>query len=248
MVSLDDLEYERDMLLVRVRGINDWIRNNPNTDPNFYEMTDCLMEYAHLSSQYVDELFHGDPIYIEEEGQKRRATGYDVVKLAGLGDLDNEIRTMLELRGVTSFSAKDSIPEGFPITETIIAGESVPIVESPFFQENEDARNLLTNLRYYAITGSYGYGVSTMDFGSKKELVAKIAGVKNFIWQMKRDNPDFCFDNGYEMHFIDDTMESFSKEDFVCEDADIIFGMVDYIRANSIFRQDDLQSGHGMGM
>lgn len=42
--------------------------------------------------------------------------------MVSLGDLDNEIRTMLELRGVTSYVSKNSIPEGFPI------------VESPFFK------------------------------------------------------------------------------------------------------------------
>ena len=245
-MNIDDLNDKRDEFLIRIRGINDWIRNNPYTDPNFYEMADCFMEYAHLSSQYMTELFHGDPVYIEENGQKRRANGYDVLKLADLWDVDQELRTMLKLRGVIPFDLQESIPQGFSTTETVDRG--LPIVNSSFFKENEDARNLLTNLHYSAITGSYGYGVSTMDFDAKKELIAKIAGVKNFIWQMKRDDSDFCFENAYEMHFIDDTMEFFSKEDFVCEDADIIYGMVDYIHQNSIFRQDDLQSEYGMGI
>lgn len=245
-MNMEDLNYELEILLARLKNINAWITENPKTDPNLYEMTDCLMQYAHLSSLYMTLLFQGDPIYIEEDGKKRRANGYDILKITDLGKLDVEIRRMLSLRGVMTLDKDEKLPDGFSIVSDSFAG--YPIVESKFFEENENAKDLLMNLRYFAITGGYGYGVSEEDFSSKKDLVCKIAGVYNFIWQMKRDNPDFCFDNGYEMHFIDDTMESFSKEDFVCEDADIIFGMVDYIRVNSIFRQDDLQSGYGMGM
>lgn len=34
----------------RFNGINSWIENNMNTDPNLYEMVDCLVDYGTLAA------------------------------------------------------------------------------------------------------------------------------------------------------------------------------------------------------
>lgn len=243
MMNIEELNNESSMLLARLRNINEWINQNPNTDPNLYEMTDCLMQYAHLSSLYMTLLFQGDPIYIEDQGQERRANGYDILKLTPLGDVDVEIRRMMKLRGVIPFDKDEALPDGFHTVSDSFAG--YPIVESNFFEENENARDLLQNLRYFAITGGYGYGVGEEDFSMKKDLLCKIAGVYNFIWQMKRDNPDFEFDNVGEMNFINDGLAYFDgMTPFVCEGEDIVSSMVSSIRDHYKYRSEELNSGY----
>ena len=65
----EELEWMAEELTTRIQGINNWIMENPNTDPNMYEMTECLMEFGNICSLFRDSL--GNTV-----------SNYDVIKEA----------------------------------------------------------------------------------------------------------------------------------------------------------------------
>ena len=65
------LDVMADKLSERMKGINNWIRSNPNTDPNFYEIMDCEVELGKLLSyenQYYQE--NGYPEKKNDDGTR----------------------------------------------------------------------------------------------------------------------------------------------------------------------------------
>lgn len=97
-----DKEYKR---------INSWIENNPDTDPNFYEMVDCIVEYGKISrlyDGYFDEV--GYP-YLKE--RDCLATHYDIPLIVPkMHSLHSELDKMISLRKKSPFF-KDDIARDF---------------------------------------------------------------------------------------------------------------------------------------
>ena len=166
--------------------------DNPQTDPNLYEMTECLMEFGNLSAWCKK-------IVLDEAKARGEANGvnpYDIIKVQALNDLSAEIRKMLKLRGVLPLDKGESF-EGFATVDTDFGFK---IVDSPFFKQNKDATHLLEDTYYMAISGSY-VGESVLGkegFKKKKQTFSRIAGVSLYLWQQSQKNVDFHYDNRFE--------------------------------------------------
>lgn len=50
-----ELETKTVDLEKRFEGINNWIKDNPNTNPNFCEMIGCILDFGKLNAKYVVE-------------------------------------------------------------------------------------------------------------------------------------------------------------------------------------------------
>lgn len=51
-MRIEEIEIKTEKLARRVKEINKWIKNNPNTDPNVYEIMDCNIQLAQYISKY----------------------------------------------------------------------------------------------------------------------------------------------------------------------------------------------------
>ena len=103
-VTLDTLEDDYWSLRTRVKGINNWIENNLATDPNFYEMVDCFMEFCKLTNGYNEYYTREGYPMLEENGQSRQTNSYDIFKLnPGLYDIRSELIDMYNLRKDSPF-------------------------------------------------------------------------------------------------------------------------------------------------
>ncbi len=107
----NSLKLQASNLKSRFEGINGWIEANPNTNPNFCEMVDCVVEYGKLVSQY-DSYYknNGYPI-LENEG--REATQYEIAVVAPeVREVQEELYKMMQLRGTHNFFG-DSVARGY---------------------------------------------------------------------------------------------------------------------------------------
>ncbi len=64
------LEQKAKHLDSRMKGINQWIRENINTDPNAYEITDCNVQYAEILSMLRSCYEQGEWKELSEEQQE----------------------------------------------------------------------------------------------------------------------------------------------------------------------------------
>ena len=109
-ISLETLESKYWELLSRVQGINHWIENNLATDPNFYEMVDCRVEFCELTHRYNEYYTKVGYPMIEENGRKRQSNSYDLFKLVPqLYEIRSELNDMYEMRKDSPFF-QDELP------------------------------------------------------------------------------------------------------------------------------------------
>ena len=223
-----------DTLLYTVESINDWVLNNPDTDPNLYEMVDCLMEYWYIRSFYLCQLLRDPTNHFYD---------YPII-LPNFEYLDYEIQRMLKLRGVIPLEIDDNYKE-FRIEEL---GDGVRIIKSEFFEHNTEVIKFINELRYLAIIGAYPDSwLTEANFNKKKNFYAKIVGVTLYIWQEIRDNPEFIYSNIDEYKLMKDDwdylMKLYNKKsisyEFEC--MEIIEHMLDYIKKHSDFDVKELK-------
>ena len=74
-----ELDAMADRLSERIKGINNWIRNNPNTDPNFYEIMDCEVELGRLLS-YMDQYYSENGYPEKNDDRGTLYTHYEIFK------------------------------------------------------------------------------------------------------------------------------------------------------------------------
>jgi len=93
----------------RYKGINAWIKSNPNTNPNFCEMMDCVVEYGKLTDAYIG--------YFEENGYPENDLGKDVswnlhTIIPELASCKEALGEMINLRSGSEFF-KDELGKEF---------------------------------------------------------------------------------------------------------------------------------------
>lgn len=228
------MEYSLDerveLLLIGMRSINSWIKNNPNTDPNLFEMTDNFMEFGNLVSYYTDE------VYKEKSKNDNMFSSHAVMPFVYenhpiILDLDNEVRLMMQYRGASSFGKKKE--DLFVNFQKEQADNGLFFVKSDFFSENNMIANFLRDIHYSALTNSFDgeNKIGKENFAIKKRTLAKLAGVYLYIWQEKQKNSNFVYDNESEFKMLQDGIDCL-------EDLNLdIFGkyvnyMFDYIKSN----------------
>lgn len=230
----NELERRVNQLYREVEGINRWVMENPDTDPNLYQMVDCLMEYWYIRSFYLYYLF--------EKPTKKHPDS--LVQIPFFDYLNDEMCKMLKLRGIIPLDKNDNY-KGFSVEEL---EDGSRIVKSEFFEQNPEMIQFLIDIRYLAIIGAYpGSKLTEANFDTKKHVYAKIAGVTLYIWQKVKENPEFTYSNKYEYMLLeqgwDYLMELFKKKsiayEFECRE--VIEHMLDYIKKHADFDVKELE-------
>lgn len=165
-MSLEELKVKANALSGRFNGINGWIKDNMNTDPNLYEMFSCTCEYGELYAMY-DKYFRENGYPTLEDGKV--ATHYD------LGNIVPELK-----------ACRDSINEMFNLRSG-----------SKLF-EDKAVKDMSTELLYRAHTGEYIIPEDNEMSVIKRDMIAKIGGVYNYIWQVRRNESEYQYDNALE--------------------------------------------------
>ena len=169
MDELEEINKQAEALINRFRGINSWIEANINTDPNFYEMVDCMVEYGKLTKQY-DKYYQkaGYPTFYNGS-EEVEATHYHLALASPkLKEAQSELTKMWNLRE-----------------------------NSPFF-EDETVRKFTDELSLRAKIAEYYVPEDKEIERIKKEVLCKTAGIYFYIWQVKQTNPDYKYDNEAE--------------------------------------------------
>ncbi len=180
---IEELDERAFQLINRFRGINGWIENNKDTDPNFFEMTDCLTEYASLASEYYD--------CCEKSGYITDTYGDDELGASKRYELLSEFNTLNEVR--------DEVYKMFTLRN-----------DSDFFEDRE-AKEFSDNLMIQATIGSYNNPEDDRIAEIKKFVLKKVAGVYFYIWQVKQSNPNYQYDNVSEWKELQEAYREYKE-------------------------------------
>ena len=167
--ELEEINRQAEALTNRFRGINSWIEANINTDPNFCEMVDCMVEYGKLTKLY-DKYYQkvGYPTF-NNGSEEVEATHYHLALVSPkLKEAQSELSKMWNLR-----------------------------CKSPFF-EDETVREFITELSMRTKIAEYYVPEDKEIERIKKEILCKTASIYFYIWQVKQTNPDYQYDNEAE--------------------------------------------------
>ena len=167
--ELEEINRQAEALTNRFRGINSWIEANINTDPNFCEMVDCMVEYGKLTKLY-DKYYQkaGYPTF-NNGSEEVEATHYHLALVSPkLKEAQSELSKMWNLRR-----------------------------KSPFF-EDETVREFTNELSMRTKIAEYYVPKDKEIERIKKEILCKTASIYFYIWQVKQTNPDYQYDNEAE--------------------------------------------------
>ena len=103
------IDLQAQMLTVRINNIINWIRENPNTDPNYYEIMDCYVDYATLVSAANDYYAtNGYPSFYGGVSTRHQIVEFDPV----IRTLHNSMKELLKLREMlSSFRNEEEVNE-----------------------------------------------------------------------------------------------------------------------------------------
>ena len=118
-MNLEELEEKSIDLANHFKEINNWIENNKDTDPNFYEMIDTLVEYGSLTAEYNNYYKENGYPTIHDSNGERKAESYDMPTLStNLKKVQDEVYKMFRLRSKNSFF-KDEVAKEFTSDLTV---------------------------------------------------------------------------------------------------------------------------------
>lgn len=164
--KIERAEYRSREILIRIQGVNNWIKDNPNiTDANMYEIMNYLIETGWILSGLNNN---------------------DIPDTAK--EVVNEMKYMLSAR-------KDYIED------------------------------FITSLNIKAIWNNYVNNVfsgklefnSTEEDKKKKELLCKEMGVANYIYGVKRNEPNYKYDNKSEFEDMIALNNSIENQDIMSQ-------------------------------
>lgn len=165
-MNLEELEEKSIDLASHFKGINNWIENNKDTDPNFYEMIDTLVEYGSLTAEYKNYYKENGYPTIHDSNGERKAESYDMPTLStNLKKVQDEVYKMFRLRSKNSFF------------------------------KDEVAKEFTSDLTVESTIGNYIIPEDKEIAEKKKQILRKVAGVYFYIWQVKQTNPNYQYDN-----------------------------------------------------
>lgn len=140
----------------RLKGINGWISDNRETDPNFYEICDCWISFGLLAHE------------VNNNTDLHEANDFKTISCF-----------------LTSCCEQMAIMEGLR-----------NISDDPFLRKNNDARELYNGVVRDASMCLTNYDSIT------SELIKKSLSVPFYIWQEKRNNSEFKYDNKSEFDLM----------------------------------------------
>lgn len=187
MLDKKEILEKLDDLYIRLTNINNWIKDNPQVkEPNMYEIVNCWCEYGeclYSLRKYYDE--NGYPIIVDREGNSKEETHYNVWRL------DEEAK-----------KCGDSLKEMGILRN----------LDNHDFVKNEIVHKFLTDLQYHVVIGEYDVPKNPVIGRIKKELLCKIMSVPLYIWQTKRSEPDYQYDNASEWMMLQDHYQHYQDE------------------------------------
>lgn len=140
----------------KLKGINDWISDNRETDPNFYEICDCWISFGLLAHE------------VNNNTDLHEASDFKMVAHF-LTSCREQMAIMEDLRNISA---------------------------DPFLTGNNDARELYNGVVRDASMCLTNYDSIT------SELIKKSLSVPFYIWQEKRNNSEFMYDNKNEFDLM----------------------------------------------
>ena len=208
----------------RISNTNRWVSKHPDTDPNYYEFIDFLVSFGELAfyaTKYFDQ--NGWP---KLPDGKKEMTHYDVWRATPeLESCDQELTKLTNSRGIGKI--------GF--TNYVI---------------NEEANTFYSYLFKDCVTGDYIVDHDPIMRRIKKELICKSFSVPFYIWQEKRENPNYQYDNEEEYETLQAMKACYeASESLYPQYQTHITAMFDQIQKNSKFakpvdaQQDNISFG-----
>ena len=171
MKNLESITAETEMLTANLKRINDWVAQNPDTDPNYYEYIEQLVRFGELAadvSKYFDQV--GWPT--DEKGKE--LTHYDAWR--STPELETCHAELLKLA-----QARENGKKGFTDPDT-----------------NPEAVEFLRELRTRCTIGEY-FTSNDPDYRKmKQKLICMSFSVPFYIWQVQRKEPNYQYDNSSE--------------------------------------------------
>lgn len=153
----------------RVHGINTWIQENPSvTDPNVYELMDCNIEFAEILTELKAEYVAAGEVPNDFDSTQPMATvSYMLAFHPEIEECYHELGTMDDLRDIANH---------------------------PFFQTTE-VNEMYCNIKACQDFANYGISSDEGVRRVKRELLCKSMSVPFYIWQVKRTEPEYQYDN-----------------------------------------------------
>lgn len=171
MKNLESITAETEMLTANLQRINDWVAQNPDTDPNYYEYIDCLCRFGELASD-ATKYFNQVGWPTDEKGKE--LTHYDAWRSTpALETCHAELLKLAQTRKIGE--------EGFTDPKT-----------------NPEAVEFLRELRTRCSIGEYFTGDGPEYRNMKRELICRSFSVPFYIWQKQRKEPGYQYDNRVE--------------------------------------------------
>ena len=171
-----------DGLAARMKGINDWIKSNPNTDPNFYEIMDCYVEVGQMLS-HMSEYYEKEG-YPEKTGQNSY-THYEIFRFdEHAKNAFTQLEEMLNLRKSGIEAVLEDVPE---------------------------IRDMWKEISYRAISAEYEVPQGALA-RIKKQVLCKSVSIPFYIWQEKRISPDFKYTNANEFDELKEMYDLYKSQ------------------------------------
>ncbi len=200
-----------DTLATRMEGINSWIKDNPDTDPNFYEIMDCYVDVGQMLShmgEYYEE--NGYPKKTEENSY----THYEIFRFdEHAKKAFDQLEEMLTLRN----SGIDQVLRDVPEISDIWKKISYSVVSA----EYEVPQGFLADI--------------------KKQILCKSVSIPLYIWQEKRQNPDFRYTNIDELNDLKEKYDFYKlqSENHTPQFGEEIENLISYIAKSSEYATED---------
>lgn len=202
LVTKEGLAELADTLTARIEGINEWIKNNPDTDPNFYEIMDCYVDYASLVSTANDYYTKaGYPMikkrrYYDANAEKAEAeaTQHDIVEFDPNIMAYDEVEVKATHYDIINFDPNIRACD-MAMKEMLRLRRVWWTDEKGGFASEQDVHDFLMEFHYRAAIGEYHVPENPMLAQMKKEILCKSMSIPFYIWQEQRTNPDYRYDN-----------------------------------------------------
>ena len=216
-------------LKIRIERINHWIQENPQiTDPNMYEYTQVVVEFGELLKE-ADDFYkkNGYPENIDSQGGH-----YEIpYKVAEFNEVNEEIKKLVKLRNLNN------------------RGEN----STHIFTSLPEVREFLTELERRVYSSEYIVPKDLEIKKLKKVILCKCMGIAFYIWNTKRNEPEYIYDNKAEFEMLQEMYNTYAVEEgnqIVKHDAngntyegpqfgDVIENIMKYINKNYIYGQED---------
>ena len=185
------IDLQAEQLALRIEGINNWIKENPDTEANFYEIMDIYVECSKLTTRAVKYYnIVGYPFYHEEE---RQATHYDITRInPKISSCWDGLSEMLRLRKIDASSR--------------IMNRS-----TPNFANEPEIVNMFTELSYRGSSGEFYVPENPVLEQLQKAVMCKSVSIPFYIWQVQQNQPDYKYDNGEEFDKLKELYDIYKR-------------------------------------